>query len=155
MADMAKGFFDGMSPNGPMTFKRVAIIGVSGGLFLGASDYFVDDYFVDEDDVKTQARYRAVSQMALGLGVAYVVKRWNRDVAVGVAVGGIVGGARRLWISEEMPDRMADWFDSDDTTTNNNTTPPPARDALGYSAGAPDGKVIFTGPARARVRQVA
>jgi hypothetical protein len=138
-----------------MTFKRVAIIGVSGGLFLGASDYFVDDYFVDEDDVKTQARYRAVSQMALGLGVAYVVKRWNRDVAVGVAVGGIVGGARRLWISEEMPDRMADWFDSDDTTTNSNNTTPPARDALGYSAGAPDGKVIFTGPARARVRQVA
>lgn len=153
MADMVKGFFDGMSPNGPMTFKRVAIIGVSGGLFLGASDYFVDDYFVDESDVKTQARYRAVSQMALGLGVAYVVKRWNRDVAVGVAVGGIVGGARRLWISEEMPDRMADWFDSDDTTTP--PADPPRQGGYVMGAGAPDGKVIFTGPARARVRQVA
>lgn len=152
MADAMKSFFDGMSPSGPMTWKRVAVIGVSGGLFLGASDYFVDDYFVDESDVKTQARYRALSQVAIGLGVAYVVKRWNRDVAVGVAVGGIVGGARRLWISEEMPDRMADWFDSDDTT---NTTTPPDRDNNGLNAGAPDGRVIFTGPARARVRQVA
>lgn len=154
MADAMRSFFDGMSPSGPMTWKRVAVIGVSGGLFLGASDYFVDDYFVDESDVKTQARYRALSQVAIGLGVAYVVKRWNRDVAVGVAVGGIVGGARRLWISEEMPDRMADWFDSDDTTTTSDTTTP-ARDNNGLNAGAPDGRVIFTGPARARVRQVA
>jgi hypothetical protein len=155
MADMMKGFFDGMSPTGPMTFKRVAVIGISGGLFLGASDYFVDDYFVDEDDTKTQARYRALSQVALGLGVAYVVKRWNRDVAVGVAVGGIVGGARRLWISEEMPERMADWFDSDDTSSSSSSTTPPQRDGMGLNAGAPDGKVIFSGPARARVRQVA
>lgn len=153
MADMAKSFFDGMSPSGPMTWKRVAVIGVSGGLFLGASDYFVDDYFVDETDAKTQARYRALSQVAIGLGVAYVVKRWNRDVAVGVAVGGIVGGARRLWISEEMPDRMADWFDSDNTTTADNNTP--NQNANGLNAGSPDGRVIFSGPARARVRQVA
>jgi len=153
MADAMKSFFDGMSPSGPMTWKRVAVIGVSGGLFLGASDYFVDDYFIDETDTKTQARYRALSQVAIGLGVAYVVKRWNRDVAVGVAVGGIVGGARRLWISEEMPDRMADWFDSDDTTnTNTNNT---NLNANGLNAGAPDGRVIFSGPARARVRQVA
>ena len=147
-------FFDGMSPNGPMTFKRIAVIGGSGGLFIGASDYWVDEWFADETDTVTQQRYRAASQIAVGLAAAYLIKRWNRDVAVGVAVGGLVGGARRLWISEEMPEKMQEWFGDDDTASDSSQQGT-ERNVNGIGAGAmPEGHVVFTSPARARVRQV-
>lgn len=99
MAD--KDLLANIGQSGNLTWKRVAVIGGSGGLFIGASDYWVDQWFVDETDTKQQARMRALSQAAIGIGLAYLVKRWNKDVALGVAVGGVVGAGVRLWDSEE------------------------------------------------------
>lgn len=134
-------FFEGFS------WKRVAILGASGGLFYGASDYWVDQWFEDETDTKKQGRYRALSQAAMGIAVGYLLRKWNRDVALGVALGGIVGGAKRLWVTEGMPARMSDWFRS--------------RDANGIDAGAPVRQinqprenVVFYDPPR-RVRRAA
>lgn len=127
-------FFEGYN------WKRVAIIGASGGLFYAASDYWVDKWWDDETDTKKRDRYRAVAQMALGVGVGYVLRRWNKDAALGVAVGGIVGGARRLWISEGMPDRMSRWFD--DTSANG-----VGAGATPRAINAPE-RVVFSEPRR-------
>lgn len=136
---------------GVLTLKRVAMIGLSGGLFIGVSDYWIDGWFTDETDDTTAQRYRAVTQMALGLAGAWFVRKWNKDVAIGMAVGGLVGGARRLWVSEDMPAKMDQWFGDDATTTTE-------RDNNGAGRALPsprrEGRVVFTDEARpmARVR---
>lgn len=112
-----------------LTLKRVAVVGVSGGLTLGISDYWVErwiDAGATEDEQKTQERKRALLQVGLGVGVAYLVKGWSRDVAIGAAVGGVAGGAKRLWDSEGLADRFAEMFD-DDTAPAPNPNPNPGR----------------------------
>lgn len=129
---------------GVLTLKRVAMIGLSGGLYIGVSDYWVDQWWTDESDETTAQRYRAVSQMALGLAGAWFARKWNKDVAIGLAVGGIVGGARRLWVSEDMPSKMDDWFGDE---ASDSSTPPRDNNGAGR-AGLParsrEGRVVFT-----------
>ena len=139
MADMTT-FFQGMN------WKRLAIIGVSGGAMIGVSDYWVDQWWEDETDEKTRGRYRAAAQIGLGVGLGYVIRRWNKDVALGVAVGGVVGGVRRLWISEEMPEKMDEWFGDEDSSTGSTSS----TGAVHYLDAGREGRVVFTGPRYAR-----
>lgn len=132
-----------------LTLKRVAMIGVAGGLTIGVSDYWVDQWFSDDTDTKNQQRKRAATQAALGIGAAYVLKRWSRDAAIGAAVGGIVGASIRLWESEDMASTMEDWFGDDNATgTNsgtgsNTTTPPPNQGGAVFGE-----RVVITSPRR-------
>lgn len=131
-----------------LTLKRVAMIGVAGGLTIGVSDYWVDQWFTEDTDTKSQQRKRAATQAALGIGAAYVLKRWSRDAAIGAAVGGIVGASIRLWESEDMASTMEDWFGDDEGTgssgTGANTTTPPQN-----QGGAVFGeRVVITSPRR-------
>lgn len=98
-----------------LTFKRVATVGVVGGLTIGVSDYWVEKWWEDDTDAKSRERKRAAAQAALGIGAAYVLKRWSKDAAIGAAAGGIVGGVIRIWESEDMASKMREWFDSEDS----------------------------------------
>lgn len=131
-----------------LTLKRVATIGIAGGLTIGVSDYWVDQWFTDDTDTKSQQRKRAATQALVGVGAAYVLKRWSRDAAIGAAVGGIVGASIRLWESEDMASTMEDWFGDDAGTgssgTGTSTTTPPQN-----QGGAVFGeRVVITSPRR-------
>lgn len=150
MAD--KDLLANIGAGGGLTWKRVAIIGGSGGIFIGATDYWVDQWFEEETDTKSQQRMRALSQAALGLGVAYLVKRWNRDVALGVAVGGVVGAGVRLWESEDMASKMDEWFGDDANTSQQGQQ---GNQRTGGAPAIPAGeRIVFTGPPQ-RMRVVA
>lgn len=135
-----------------LTLKRVAMIGVAGGLTIGVSDYWVDQWFEDDTDTKSQQRKRAATQAALGVAAAYVLKRWSRDAAIGAAVGGIVGASVRLWESEDMASTMEDWFGNDDTASSSSSSS--SSSSTERTGGAVFGeRVVITSPRRrAQVR---
>ena len=125
--------------------KRIAVIGIAGGLTIGVSDYWVDQWFSEDTSEKNRERKRAATQAAIGIGAAYIIKRWSRDAAIGVAAGGIVGAVVRLWDSENMADKMSEWFDDAQTDSPPAATNPPRSGGAVYGE-----RVVITTPRERR-----
>lgn len=137
-----------------LPIKRILTIGVSGGLTIGVSDYWVEKYFEGDTDEKSRERKRAALQVAAGVGAAYLLRRWSRDAAVGAAAGGIVGGTIRIWESEDMGSKMADWFGSDSDSSSSSSsgsgTGTGSGSGSGTSAGAVYGERVVVSDPRGR-----
>lgn len=130
-----------------LSIKRVAVIGVVGGVTIGVSDYWVNQWWADDTDATSQGRKRAAAQAVVGIGAAYVLKRWSRDAAIGAAAGGIVGAVVRLWDSENMAGKMGEWFDgsSNDAPTNQGNETP-ARGVYGQAGAVYGERTVIADP---------
>lgn len=112
------------------TVKKVAVAGITGGLFVFVSDFFLDRYFKEGEtdvDQENAEMMRAGAQAIGGLALAGVVARWNKTAAAGIAIGALLGAARHLFKQWDLTKTLNEWFPEDDeetTTTTTTTTAP-------------------------------
>lgn len=105
--------------SGPVV-KTVLVAGASGGAYVFVSDFFLGRYFKNPDDAtgdlvpgedSPNAEYmRAGAQALGGLALAGLLSRYNKDAAVGVGIGAIVGAARHIAIKQDFEKNLEDAF---------------------------------------------
>lgn len=127
--------------------KMGLTVGGAAVVTLGVSDFFLNRAFTATDYAENRELYRAGAQIAVGVGAYYLLRKYSRNVAVGAAIGGIVGGGLRLWQKYDMNATLARWFPERSSSG--------VIRASGYRAELPAGAtktVFYDEPASARVR---
>ena len=108
---------------GGLPVKRLLIGGGVGVATLLISDQIVEKYITPsgsetEADVETM---RGAAQIVGGLAVGYMVRNWSPDVALGIAVGGVVGGGLRIAQSQGWDEDIASWWEESPSSTTTGT----------------------------------
>lgn len=96
---------------------------IGGGAAVGAiaAKKGADKLFTTETDVVKRETWRGAVEIAGGLGVGYLVYRYDKDFAVGLAAGAVGHGSYRIAVAKN-------WFSlGTPASTTAPTTPPSGR----------------------------
>jgi len=109
--------------------KRVAVMGASGAAYVLVSDGLVDEKFADNDSPELM---RGVVQIGAALVLAKLIGKYDRDVAIGVGVGGAVSGGVRLMKHWQVDQDLRNALRQTNTPASPGATPPASSNASGW-----------------------
>jgi len=101
--------------NGKGAAKRVMIAGASGAAYILVSDQLVKDRWADSEDKEL---WRGGAQLAGALVIGKGLSKYNRDAALGVAVGGSARGLYRIAQHFGIDETVDRWFSTDDSSSS-------------------------------------
>lgn len=99
--------------------KRVLVMGATGSVYVLVSDGLLDDRFADSESPEL---VRGLIQIGVGLALAKLISKKNRDAAIGVGVGGAVSGGIRLLKHWQVDTDLRNALRGENTTTTTTTT---------------------------------
>lgn len=99
--------------------KRVLVMGATGSVYVLVSDGLLDDRFADSESPEL---VRGLIQIGVGLALAKLIAKKNRDAAIGVGVGGAVSGGIRLLKHWQVDTDLRNALRGENTTTTTTTT---------------------------------
>lgn len=98
--------------------KRVLVMGATGSVYVLVSDGLLDDRFADSESPEL---VRGLIQIGVGLALAKLISKKNRDAAIGVGVGGAVSGGIRLLKHWQVDTDLRNALRGENTTTTTTT----------------------------------
>jgi len=109
---------------GGIPVKRLLIGGGAGVATLLVSDALVEKYITPgenetEADVEVM---RGAVQIIGGVGLGYALRNWSPDLALGLAVGGVVGGGLRIAQAQGWDEDVRRWWEDSPSTTSTTST---------------------------------
>jgi hypothetical protein len=99
--------------------KRVLVMGATGSVYVLVSDGLLDDRFADSESPEL---VRGLIQIGVGLALAKLISKKNRDAAIGVGVGGAVSGGIRLLKHWQVDTDLRNALRGENTTNTTTTT---------------------------------
>jgi hypothetical protein len=127
--------------NGKGAAKRVMIAGASGAAYILVSDQLVKDRWADSEDKEL---WRGGAQLAGALVIGKGLSKYNRDAALGVAVGGSARGLYRIAQHFGIDETVDRWFSTDDSSSSSSGSSSSSSSSSGYLNAPTREAVVFT-----------